>query len=798
MTMGRQFRHFALIGTLGFLVDSTVLQAALNIGKLDPYSGRLVSFLVAVTFTWAMNRYFAFRPSQERPVERGDLTAAWKNSGWTPRGREAFGFWVLVTGFIYVFFSLSPSSYALSFHDMSLEPVGLLVGEARALRSDEWAVWTPNFQIAVNNEFLRYNETSPYREDLRNFNALPLLDWGLVFKPQFWGFFIFDPAWAYSLYHAIVIAAFFIGWEQLLRRLGFAPVTAVLATCLVFLFPYTQLWWTTTGSLLAGFPWVLLCVLWRTAAWKRVIILGWLSAVWLISHLYPSLIIVLAFTGAVMLTAFLPRYAFRPSVIVPGILGSVLGVVIMLSYLYEPLLVMSETVYPGQRHFPGGLMPVWQWLSNFFPNLMSNGRETLFTDRNLLDGASSGSYLLLLCIIFLDWGKIRLPRKSPDLADAGTSWALTVLATGFGLISIWLLLPIPIEVGKFLLWDRVHHPRFVVGMGLLSMLLGLVLISRFSFVINLCRIGLLAIFVISIWYMSRSHNGSEITVSHREILAFIGMVLVLVLSWSWSKIRPGVGVLAATTAAGLFVYIGYNPLQSAFPIFHRPVSPLESFYTDKEAEHPEGFLIIGGHAGAILNGWGYRAIQHVQIAPNLTFFRTYFSELSEKQFDSIFNRYAHIHLDYINKAENPTLDIIRLPISAFRPEDDHWGGVVLIASQPLDRLKIAGHVDEVRWDPVLSNLIVKGWAMMDGGDPDSRIKLYIPGAVHVHRAYVQARKDVVHAVGNDHRLMRSGFVATIKLDASTEPPSSVCVWSEDKSFGRFLLGGYTAEAGCLK
>ena len=60
-----QFLRFALVGVLAFLVDAGVLQAALALG-LDPYSGRVASYLCAATAAWAMNRRYTFRvPGRE-------------------------------------------------------------------------------------------------------------------------------------------------------------------------------------------------------------------------------------------------------------------------------------------------------------------------------------------------------------------------------------------------------------------------------------------------------------------------------------------------------------------------------------------------------------------------------------------------------------------------------------------------------------------------------------------------------------------------------------------------------------
>ena len=55
-----QMLRFGIVGGIGFLVDAGVLIVMLRAG-LDPYSGRVVSFLAAATATWILNRSFTFR-----------------------------------------------------------------------------------------------------------------------------------------------------------------------------------------------------------------------------------------------------------------------------------------------------------------------------------------------------------------------------------------------------------------------------------------------------------------------------------------------------------------------------------------------------------------------------------------------------------------------------------------------------------------------------------------------------------------------------------------------------------------
>jgi putative flippase GtrA len=65
----RQFLTFGLVGTGGFLVDSATLYLCLAVGA-NHYTGRALSYLVAATFTWAMNRRFTFRDRRDSSLLR--------------------------------------------------------------------------------------------------------------------------------------------------------------------------------------------------------------------------------------------------------------------------------------------------------------------------------------------------------------------------------------------------------------------------------------------------------------------------------------------------------------------------------------------------------------------------------------------------------------------------------------------------------------------------------------------------------------------------------------------------------
>lgn len=58
--------RFAVIGALGLPVDAGMLWLMTHRAGLDPYSGRVISWLSAASFTWLGNRYFTFRTARAR------------------------------------------------------------------------------------------------------------------------------------------------------------------------------------------------------------------------------------------------------------------------------------------------------------------------------------------------------------------------------------------------------------------------------------------------------------------------------------------------------------------------------------------------------------------------------------------------------------------------------------------------------------------------------------------------------------------------------------------------------------
>lgn len=67
----RELLSFLVVGSVGFLVDATILTALTVYAAWSPWLARIPSFVVAVLVTWALNRRHTFpdRGLQQRSTE---------------------------------------------------------------------------------------------------------------------------------------------------------------------------------------------------------------------------------------------------------------------------------------------------------------------------------------------------------------------------------------------------------------------------------------------------------------------------------------------------------------------------------------------------------------------------------------------------------------------------------------------------------------------------------------------------------------------------------------------------------
>lgn len=577
---------------------------------------------------------------------------------------------LLCYGVFYVGNALSPSSYGVFLNQIGAKSAGLFYGEPRPIRSDEWAVYTPLLQIAINNNFERYNKTSPYHEDLRPSFSLPLKDWSIPFKPALLGFYFLPPAYAFSLYYFIVMALFLTGFALMFRALGLDETKAILFALLVYFSGFTQNWWSVAGPIMAFFSWSYVVLVSKKNFYLRLA-LFYLFVSWMMfAMFYPVFFYNFAFVVVLLIYCFNRDFCNFKNLSAFGICG-VLALLTYLFYIKDSILILANTVYPGQRNMiSGGDVDLMQWLSQFFPSLVVN--ESLAVDlsnkSNVCELSVMGSYLFLVITIFGNWKNYFKQVGREDLRS------ISILLGGFILFSCWMLLPIPSQFVKIIFLNHIPAIRCFFIVGFLLLVIAVIILRKLEFVLSYKRLILFVLLVVVATAFSAAHYRNFDSEILAEGLMILSPLFLIVMTnrfiFNLNSKHLALILLVAVTANNVVVFGRFNPLQSAKPIFSVPQTEFVKELRDPKNFSSEGFFIGHYMSGTTANGIGLHSIIHVLYGPQLKFFRCYFPELEEGEFNNIFNRYLHVKLDDVARPFNVQSDLSVLPRSRFKIDDE--------------------------------------------------------------------------------------------------------------------------------
>ncbi|MBA8841620.1 hypothetical protein [Ochrobactrum sp. RH2CCR150] len=577
---------------------------------------------------------------------------------------------VVLVAIIYVLLGLTPSHYSIALQNFGIDSKPLF-GKARAIRSDEWAVLTPYFQIAVLGQGGVTDVISPYQESLKAVWPLPILDWSLIFKPQLWGFWVFPPATAFSLYFACLWVSCVLGYTLLARMLGASALISFLGAVALYSSHFTQVWWTSHAATFAFAPWPLVIYLWNINPVKKLLLLYWAIAAWIFSDFYPAFIIPGGFALLILLLVFR-----RDLVCVKG---AFIAIVAMLSaaatvYLYfgEIINIMKATEYPGQRLASGGGVSGSRIIAHILPFFTTTQFATFLPNSNECEVAVVSTLIPLIFLCFVNLG------KAIDYVR-GNVKNVIIAIIGLSMMFSWMVFPIPAEYGRLLMWTNVPGTRMVWGFGLFLTIYLVVLSSIIGFSFSWLRFSAFCAILIGAWLASKI--GFAMTSSVYEVtplralkrswfdwIAIVpfGIIGVLIMSKMRLAKKPEVALFVGATISGLVTFGTFNPLQQAYPIFNLPNSDFLAKLRADAKTNPNGWAVVPGVYGATINGAGIPAINHVLLSPQQKFFKRFFSDLDDTAFNHAFNRYEHVvPKEGLSQPHVPQNDVVLVPLQRF-------------------------------------------------------------------------------------------------------------------------------------
>lgn len=579
--------------------------------------------------------------------------------------KRVFSFkWLLVgafvlLGIIYVSQTWSPSSYGLVLRQLQAKDTGVVLGEPKPIRADEWAVITSLTAASVNNHFERYNKTSPYNDDLRIAFGIPINDWGWFFKPTMMLYKFVNPAYAFSFHYFAVFALFILGYTYLFRVVGAGRAAAVLLAFCAYFTAYSQFWWTDKGVLFSLYGAAMASLFLRIPKWTRLLLFYWLLTGMMIEMFYPPYIVSLAFVGAVFVFAFGKEW-MRPLPFVGLALSAGAAAATAAFYLKNYLIATTKTLYPGGRVVMGGGVSWRQAASQLFPFAMFDGHlHELIPNSNICEAGTFGVFFVLLALCFANYR-----NASGALKDRTFVRRTIILGVALAMMLAWELAPLPPSIGRLLLWDNVQPGRMQYAQGLLLLVFVVHVVTRLGYVVSPARIVTFVAAVVFGWMMLKARAEVPFWPNLIDLL-IIPFAIAAYFVARHTKIDPAVPLLAASVVTAALVIGRFNPLQQAWPIFNREETPMLAEM--RAAVDPKtGYLVKTFLPESVQNGLGFKSIAYTTAVPQWQFWDKYRDKVDAETFNTAFNRYSNVWVRDVEKPFNPTADAVVVPEAWFK------------------------------------------------------------------------------------------------------------------------------------
>lgn len=529
----------------------------------------------------------------------------------------------------------------------------VLAGNPRAVRSDEFLVRTPFVVGQSRRGFPSSAEVGVGEHDLTVLVDLPTRDWAMLFRPHQWAYGVLPIDQAYAFDWWGLSAVLLLGGYGLLlvltRRWTWAAVGAVA----FWASPFFHWWYLALSLAVAGYGLggvALLLASLRNGLsnrtrWLLVAASAYVSSCFALTF-YPPFQVPLALVLVVTSVGFVAqqlqdgeshvRTVWQNTLVVGGVTGFVFALFAVTRM--DTLSAIMNTAYPGARRVDGGdansglLTSSWYGLKFIQdPDGMRN--------RVLVNESEASSFLLLgaflLPAIPLLWNGIARPGRRLRGALIGALAGLALMATHMfvGLGSL---------IAKTTLLNRVPGDRAIIGLGLASLLvvvlLGVSLDEQSQDVVwwrRLAACGLTVIVATGyVWSLGSRFMETGAPVVRRDTLLIVAIASLVIGLYFW---RPLIGV-TLLAVVGVVVSVPANPLTTGLDTITKSPLTLAVQRIDREEGSGSRWLNTIEMSNPAVEAAGVDDLSAVNIYPDHDAWRVLDSDGSE---EPLWNRYSH-------------------------------------------------------------------------------------------------------------------------------------------------------------
>ncbi|RJO62237.1 hypothetical protein C4544_00065 [candidate division WS5 bacterium] len=551
------------------------------------------------------------------------------------------------------------------------EKEGVLLGSPKSIRSDEWLIQTPFILSQLNQE----NKYSIKNKGLGEGHVpllmnLPTKHVSSLFRPQNWGFFVFEAERGFAFYWNFKIFGLFLTCFLLLMLVTKNNFwISFLGSIWLFFSSFIQ-WWFSAVSLpemITAFCaiFIALSYIFLSKKKKSIILGSLILTIFSVNFtliFYPPFQIPLAYLliflfGGFMIKNLLYR-DFKKNLWLRlvGLLFSFIIFIVIISKFFldakETILMVMNTAYPGKRISMGGDIPLVRFFSGFYNVYLNQNHFPKISGIGNVCEASG--FILLFPLVFIIFVHKKLKRKKVD--------PLLVMVLLYLLVMfIWSTIGFPSLISKATLMSYVPASRALVGIGLASIIITAVAVTEIGKKRLIEEKVNLIIILICIFFFVMLHglllrNIAPEFVGYRHILSL--SILITILSHLFFTGKKIIFFFSITFIALLSTF-WVNPLSVGLgPIYNKQIFKFinkENFKENGQYWIVYGDSKSGKHTLAnFLKAAGLNVFNGVQYSPKIKEFRILDNE---DNYEKIYNRYANIEINEPITSEKEKVEI---------------------------------------------------------------------------------------------------------------------------------------------
>lgn len=543
-------------------------------------------------------------------------------------------------------------------------PTSVVLGRAKAIRSDEWLVHTP-FILSQTQSGFPVKNVSIGAGDSPLLVNVPVAHFTAAFKPQHFGFFVLDIERGYSFLWSYRVVGMLLSFFLLFLVLTDNDVfMSLIGAFWVYLSSGIQWWFgTNLSDMLVAFAGICLSAIYLLFATRVLSItvaafLFVLFSMNLALALYPPYQIAFAYLGIFLLAGYVLRRRTSPELAerlaLKGIAYALAGLLLatllglFLAEVWDTLKLGMSTVYPGQRRAESGGVPIWRLFTGFYDLFYS--QEWLFPP-SLGNVSEASNFVALYPLIFLLWfaDTIRGTRQNS---------VVVLLLLFLALLMAWMVFGVPGWINSLLKLEYVTPHRAFPALGIGSILVTIVYLSLRRKSGHGARwakeqVGFITLafgLFVMLGYILRLQD--PVFFSWRRILlvCFLGTILAFAIKdnrrWLFAIVL------------GIFLLPGWstNPLSLGLSPFYG--THIARTLDRIRSDDPDATWIVFGIRSNIVaqafKAIGVRVFGGVNFLPQLDKLRL----LDERGTGAgVYNRYAHIHFMIDKGNDSPRFEL---------------------------------------------------------------------------------------------------------------------------------------------